>query len=293
MHRSNLGRLPSWVRLLKHNLQGHTRGLVSQLHVSSGEPHLVTTATRIFPGVEAKLVLLDPPFAHAFVAHRSDRKSSVSLQDLTPMRFIGQLHASELRLNLCSGELLKFLLGRCTRPKRNGTKQPDHCCSHVFLFLRRRHISTAFLPTTNAVAAGPKSPFLASKAVGSPYGAPDVAPITDRSERQLFALAVLSSAERSPLASFTVSSFAQKWRKNSRGCSLSMWLCTAVTSMPLDRKVLMTGFTSSPVRTKSPVMAALPPPVGWKPIAVASPSGPTGAICMPFSLIGSRRGTPN
>ena len=67
-------------------------------------------------------------------------------------------------------------------------------------------------------------PFLASKAVGSPYGAPDVAPITDRSERQLFALAVLSSAERSPLASFTASSFAQKWRKNSRGCSLSMWL---------------------------------------------------------------------
>src|SRR5262249_35663158 len=48
--------------------------------------------------------------------------------------------------------------------------------------------------------------------------------------------------------------------------------------MPFDRKVLMTGFTSSPVRTKSPVMAALPPPVGWKPIAVASPSGPTGAI---------------
>ena len=40
-------------------------------------------------------------------------------------------------------------------------------------------------------------------------------------------------------------------------------------------------------------MAALPPPVGWKLIAVATPIGPAGAICMPFSVIGSRRGTPN
>jgi hypothetical protein len=34
-----------------------------------------------------------------------------------------------------------------------------------------------------------------------------------------------------------------------------------VTSMPFDRSALTTGFTSSPVSTKSPVMAALPPPV--------------------------------
>ena len=36
------------------------------------------------------------------------------------------------------------------------------------------------------------------------------------------ALAVLSNASRSPLASFEASSFAQKCMKNSRGCSVSM-----------------------------------------------------------------------
>ena len=39
---------------------------------------------------------------------------------------------------------------------------------------------------------------------------------------QLFALAVLSSAARSPRASFSASSLAQKCMKNSRGCSISM-----------------------------------------------------------------------
>ena len=38
----------------------------------------------------------------------------------------------------------------------------------------------------------------------------------------------------------------------------------------------MTGLTSVPISTKSPVIAALPPPVGWKPIAVFTPSGPGG-----------------
>ena len=42
-----------------------------------------------------------------------------------------------------------------------------------------------------------------------------------------------------------------------------------------------------------PVMAALPPPVGWKPMAVATPVGPGGVSCMPWSLTGSRRGTAN
>ena len=36
----------------------------------------------------------------------------------------------------------------------------------------------------------------------------------------------------------------------------------------------MTGFTSFPVSTKSPVMAAFPSPVGWKLIAVANPMRP-------------------
>src|SRR5215467_7109187 len=56
-----LGRSSALGRLWKHGLQGGTRGLISQLHVSSGEPHLVTTAARFFAGLEAKLILLDPP----------------------------------------------------------------------------------------------------------------------------------------------------------------------------------------------------------------------------------------
>jgi hypothetical protein len=40
----------------------------------------------------------------------------------------------------------------------------------------------------------------------------------------LVVLAVLSSAARNPRASFKASSFAQKCRKKSRGCSSSMWL---------------------------------------------------------------------
>ena len=38
------------------------------------------------------------------------------------------------------------------------------------------------------------------------------------------------------------------------------------------RSARMTGFTSSAVSTKSPVIAALPPPVGWKLMAVGRPS---------------------
>src|SRR5262245_65584411 len=86
-----LGRSSAWGRLLKHGLQGGTRGLVSQLHVSSGEPHLVTTAARFFSGLETKLVLLDPPLAGALVTHGRDGERAVSLEDLAPMRFIRQL----------------------------------------------------------------------------------------------------------------------------------------------------------------------------------------------------------
>src|SRR5262245_18038226 len=64
-----LGRSSPLGRLLKHGLQGRTRGLVSQLHVSSGQPHLVTTATRFFSGLETKLVLLDPPLSEIGRAH--------------------------------------------------------------------------------------------------------------------------------------------------------------------------------------------------------------------------------
>src|SRR5260370_26135023 len=76
------------------------------------------------------------------------------------------------------------------------------------------------------------------------------------------AIATCDSAALSPCASFPASSFAQKCMKKRRGWSSSMWLCNAVTSMPLSRNAFMTGATSLVVSTKSPVIAALPPPVG-------------------------------
>ena len=114
------------------------------------------------------------------------------------------------------------------------------------------------------------------KSLNRPANASAVGVSCPRSSAQLFALAVLSSAARRPLASLTASSFAQKCMKKSRGCSSSMWLCTAVTSMPFVRSALITGFTSSPVSTKSPVMAALPPPVGWKLMPSPRPSDRRG-----------------
>src|SRR5262245_64271276 len=39
--------------------------------------------------------------------------------------------------------------------------------------------------------------------------------------------------------------------KNSRGCSLSLWLWSAVTSIPFARKARLTGLTSVDARTKS------------------------------------------
>src|SRR5215813_1678323 len=129
------GRSSALGRLLKHGLQGGTRGLVSQLHVFSGEPHLVTTAARFFPGVETKLVLLDPPLAGALVTHGCDRERAVSLEDLAPMRFIGQLHPWKFRLNLRTRELLEFLLScgkwlECKHAEQRGRR----CCK---LFFRR------------------------------------------------------------------------------------------------------------------------------------------------------------
>src|SRR6516225_9523214 len=105
-----LGRSSALGRLLQHGLQVRTRGLVSQLHVSSGQPHLVTTATRFVSGVETKLVLLDPPLAGALVTHGRDRERAVSLEDLAPMRFVRQFHPWEFRLNLRTRKPLKFLL---------------------------------------------------------------------------------------------------------------------------------------------------------------------------------------
>src|SRR5262245_45764949 len=129
------GRSSGLGRLLKHGLQGGTRGLISQFHVSSRQPHLVTTATWFFPGLEAKLVLLDPPLAGALVTHGRDRERAVSLEDLAPMRFIRQLHPREFRLNLRTRELLEFLLSRgrwleCKHAEQRGRR----CCK---LFSRR------------------------------------------------------------------------------------------------------------------------------------------------------------
>src|SRR5262249_16028145 len=130
-----LGRLPSWGELSKHARQWLARALVSQLHFSSRQPHLVTPPTRFFSGVETKLILLDLPLAGALVTHGRDREGAVSLEDLAPMGFIRQLHPWEFRLNLRTRELLEFLLSRgswleCKHAEQRGRR----CCK---LFFRR------------------------------------------------------------------------------------------------------------------------------------------------------------
>ena len=65
-------------------------------------------------------------------------------------------------------------------------------------------------------------------------GSPRRARTRRRLAHQLFATLVLSRAARSPSASLRASSWAQKCMKNSRGWSSSMWLWSAVTSMPLS-----------------------------------------------------------
>src|SRR5213080_3662209 len=97
-------------RLLKHGLQGRTRSPVSQLHVSSSEPYLVAASAGFTSGFETELILLDAPFAGALVTHGRDRECAVSLEHLSPMRFIRQLHPWKFCLNLRTRELLEFLL---------------------------------------------------------------------------------------------------------------------------------------------------------------------------------------
>src|SRR6266516_1534331 len=126
-----LGRLPAISGLLKHSFQRHTRGLVSEFDVFSGDPNLVAASARLFSGIETKLILLGPPLADALVAHGSDGERAVSLEDLAPMRFIRQLHPWEFRLNLRTSELLEFLLSRSVSLECNCTKHRDHCCSHL------------------------------------------------------------------------------------------------------------------------------------------------------------------
>ena len=105
-----------------------------------------------------------------------------------------------------------------------------------------------------------------------------------------FFTATSAIAAFSPVSSLARSSCAQKCMKNMRGLSSSIWLCSAVTSMPWLRSARITGFTSLATNMKSPVIAALPPPSGWKLMASAPPIGPGTAI--PIAITGSARGTP-
>src|SRR5262249_47582084 len=190
-----LGRSSALGRLLKHGLQGGTRGLISQLHVSSGQPHLVTTAARFFPGLEAKLILLDPPFAGALVTHGRDRERAVSLEDLAPMRFIRQLHPGEFRLNLRTRELLEFLLSggswlECKHAKQRGRR----CCK--LLFRRAAHFAYRASDDDRRIGAHRSSAALS----GTPGRSVAARPSSRSGDAQLFALAVLSRAARSPFA---------------------------------------------------------------------------------------------
>src|SRR5215470_1510899 len=135
-YRSNLGRLPALSRLLKHGLQWCTRSLISQLHVSSRQPHLVAASAGFTSGVETKLVLLDAPFADTLVTHGCDRKRAVTLEHLAPVRLVRQLHSGESCLNLRTRELLEFL--SCgVWFEGNDTERHDHRRSHLLVRLHR------------------------------------------------------------------------------------------------------------------------------------------------------------
>ena len=88
VHRSHRGQLPALSRLLQHGLQGRSRSLISQFHVSSGEPDLVAASAWFTSRFETKLVLLDAPFAHALVAHGRNCERTVLLEHFAPMRLI-------------------------------------------------------------------------------------------------------------------------------------------------------------------------------------------------------------
>src|SRR5262249_9905764 len=253
-------------RPLQHAFERQTRA-GPQLHLVSGQPDIIAPAARLLAAIETELVLVNAPFSDALASHGIAREDAVTLEDVAPMHAVAEFHSGELGADLRAAELLELLGGRRSPRERQSAE-------HRPRYDRERSVHTGHSPSCDRARI--------ARARSEPLR-----------RRQFVARAVLSSAARRPLASFNASSFAQKCMKIKRGCSDSMWLCTAVTSMPFVRSALITGFTSSAVRTKSPVMAALPPPVGWKLMPVASPIGPAGAICMPFSLTASRRGTPN
>src|SRR5262245_18172355 len=130
-------RLPALSRLLQHGLKGRARSLISQLHVSSGEPDLVAASPWFTSRFETKLVLLDAPFADALVTHGCDCECAVTLEHLAPVSFIRQFHAGESCLNLRARELLELLLSRGIRFEPNYTQRRDHRRSHLLLRLHR------------------------------------------------------------------------------------------------------------------------------------------------------------
>jgi hypothetical protein len=67
-------------------------------------------------------------------------------------------------------------------------------------------------------------------------------------------MATRLSAAEIPAATDSGLPSAQKCMKKRRGCSSSMWLCSAVMSILFSSSAEITGFTSSAVRTKSPVV---------------------------------------
>src|SRR5262245_22811259 len=105
------------------------RGLGSEFDVFSGDPNLVAASARLFPGVETKLVVVDQPLADALVAHGSDLERAVPLEDLAPMRFVGQFHANEFCSYLLPGELLELLFGRNVRHEGSAAEECNYCYS--------------------------------------------------------------------------------------------------------------------------------------------------------------------
>jgi len=98
----------------------------------------------------------------------------------------------------------------------------------------------------------------------------------------LLATAILSSAARRPFASVAASLFAQKCTKKSRGCSSSIWLWMATTSIPFSRKALIIGFSSSVVTTASDCGLAIA-----RRLEIDRSAGPHGCWCG-YSILSNR-----
>src|SRR4051794_25454997 len=97
--------------------------LATQLHLSSGKPHLVAVAV-VLGFFDAQFILLDAPLARALAAHGKACQRAVGRKNVGPMNLIGNLHAGQSGLDLRAAELLEFF--RCVRSNTEKEQRDDY-----------------------------------------------------------------------------------------------------------------------------------------------------------------------